>query len=199
MEEKKDKQIAKTEQPQIKKVVKNPAKLKKKSKLATIAESFFMEDIKSVLSWAATDVVIPALKKLFVEFVDNTANSMVYGKGSSNYRDRRRPAGADISYRAYWDDRPRRVDTYEDRHTDIYSYGVLTVDTKEEAKNVLEQMQDVIDRYGMVRVDWVFEMVRIQPRSTDSNYGWTSIRGSKIVGTMDGRWKIILPRVMPID
>ena len=200
MEEKKNsKNDLMMAKPQIKKVVKNPAKIKKKSKLATFAESFFIEDIKSVFSWAATDVAVPALKKLFVEFIDNTANSMVYGKGSVNYRDRRRPVGDNISYRAYWDDRPRRSDVYEDPHNDVYSYGTITVDTRDEANDTLNQMQDVIDRYGMVLVSHVLEMVKIPPRSTDSNYGWTSIRGAKYVRTMDGRWKIILPKVMPID
>lgn len=185
---------------QVKPVVKNPAKLKKKGKFAEFVEKFFVEDIRSVLKWGVSEVMIPALKKLLVEFVDSTANTMVYGHGSASPA-RRASAVGNVSYREYWA-RPRdRGESYADNRTanDIYSYGSALVPSAAAAKDALDQMDSIIKTYGFVTVGHFLEMMRIQPRSTDFNYGWTSIAGAKYVRVPSGDYEIQLPRVMQID
>lgn len=181
----------------VKKVVNGPVKLKQKSKLQKFAENFIVEDIKSVLSWAAMDVVIPALKKLFVEFVDNTANSIVYGRDSGYQRGR--SSTGNISYQSYYDRQKPRQDNYPVRTNEIYSYGTVEVSTRAEAENVLNTMDDYISRYRMVTVGTFLEMVGITPRQTDFNYGWMSIRSAEILRMRDGSYQIKLPKVMPLD
>ena len=185
---------------QVKPVVKSPAKLKKKGKFANFVEKFFVEDIRSVLKWGVSEVMIPALKKLLVEFVDSTANTMVYGHGSASPT-RRVSSVGNISYREYWA-RPRdRGESYEENRvaSDIYSYGTVLAPSKEAAKDALDQMNSIIRTYGFVTVGHFLEMMRIQPRSTDFNYGWTSIAGAEYIRVPSGEYEIRLPRVMQID
>lgn len=202
MDEVKKDQISKKGGPQgnekAPKIVKNPVKVKKKNKLAKLAESFFVEDIKSVLSWGVTEVAIPALKKLFVEFIDNTANSMMYGHGSGEYQKRRSSVG-NISYREFYNTRRNISDAYAMRHTEVYSFGTVEVETKEEAKDVLKHMDANIREYGFITVGHFLQMLDVQPRSTDFNYGWTSISGARIIGIPNGGYEISLPKVMQID
>lgn len=202
MDEIKKRQIVKNEggeQRKIQKVVKNPVKIKKKSKLAKFAESFIVEDIKSVLSWGANEVVIPALKKLFVEFIDSTANSMVYGHSVDPRR--RGSSTSNISYRDYYSSptvRRTSVDPYDVKHEEVYSLGTVEVKTKEEAEDVIRDMYSYIERNGYIEVGVFMEMLGVNPRQTDFNWGWTSIAGARAIHRYGGGWEISLPRVMEI-
>lgn len=186
-----------------KSVVRNPVKIKKKSKFGEFVDQVFVADFKSVLSWGLSEVIIPSIKKLFVEFVDNTVNSMVYGKGASV--DRRRITGtSNVSYREYYSNSRVRDDVYRDRHNEVYSYGTVDVKDEVDARRVLNEMEDFIRTYGFVLVANFFEMIStrenpIHPRSTDYNYGWTSLAGAKYTRLPNGECRISLPRVMEID
>ena len=182
---------------QVKPVVKTPAKVKKKGKFASFVDKFFVEDVQSVVKWGVQEVAIPALKKLLVEFVDNTMNSMVYGFGTNDTR-RRGSAVSNVSYREYWS-RPAREEPRPSPRDDIYSFGTIEVPSERAAVDALDQMRDIISRYGLVTVAHFLEMVRIQPRSTDFNYGWTSLAGAKYRRMPNGWYEISLPRVMQID
>lgn len=190
----------------VEKVVKNPVKVKKKGKFAKLVDQFFVEDLKSVWSWGLTEVIIPSLKRLFVEFIDNSVNSMVYGKGANNKI--KGSTVGNVSYREYWD-RPRTRDYYSSsreqeemyakRHDDVYGYGEYYIRTEDETKKVLRTMQQCIDTYGLLTVAHFLQMVGVDPRSTDYNYGWTSVNGVTYTILSDGWCRISLPRVMPIE
>lgn len=202
MDEEKNEVCAKKEQ-QVKaqKVVKNPVKIKKKGKFAQIVSSFFVDDIKSVLSWGVREVIIPAMQRLFVDFVDSTANSMVYGRGNGIAKRGSAVRNVDgASYRDYYERRRTdRIRAYDDRHEEVYSFGTVEVATRDEARDVLNHMAAAIDRYGYVTVGHFMEMLNVQPRSTDFNWGWTSIEGARIIRVHSGGYEISLPKVMQIE
>lgn len=201
MDEEKKEVNNKKESLKTQKVVKNPVKIKKKGKLAQIASSFFVDDLKSVLSWGVREVIIPAMQRLFVDFVDSTANSMVYGRG--NGVPKRGSAIRNVGEASYMDyynrRRSDRVRAYDDRHEEVYSFGTVEVATRDEARDVLNHMAAAIDRYGYVTVGHFMEMLNVQPRSTDFNWGWTSIEGARIIRVHSGGYEISLPKVMQIE
>lgn len=169
------------------------AKIKQKGKFAKFMETFIEEDLKSVLSWAAKDVLVPALKKMFVEFVDNTASSMVYGR--SNGRPSK-SSTSNISYREYFDRPMERYGSY--RSEDIYSIGTVEVSSREKAYEILDRMDAYIAEYRFITVGYFMQMIGQQPRHTDFNYGWSSVRSAEVIQSR-GAWVIRLPKVMPID
>lgn len=201
MDEEKKEVNNKKESLKTQKVVKNPVKIKKKGKLAQIASSFFVDDLKSVLSWGVREVIIPAMQRLFVDFVDSTANSMVYGRGNGVTKrgSAVRNVGG-VSYMDYYDrKRTERIREYDGRHEEVYSFGTVEVETREEARDVLNHMAAAIDRYGYVTVGHFMEMLNVQPKSTDFNWGWTSIEGARIIRVHSGGYEISLPKVMQIE
>ena len=200
MVEEKKETTTKKESQKAPKVVKNPVKIKKKGKLAQIASSFFVEDLKSVLSWGVHEVIIPAMQRLFVDFVDSTANSMVYGRGNGIPKRGSAVRNVGVSYMDYYDrKRSERISAYDGRHEEVYSYGTVEVATRDEARDVLNHMAAAIDRYGYVTVGHFMEMLNVQPRSTDFNWGWTSIEGARIIRVRSGGYEISLPKVMQIE
>ena len=59
-------------------------------------------------------------------------------------------------------------------------------------------MQDMIDRYGVVRVDDMYDMAGLTAPYTSHRYGWTSVRNAESVRVRDG-YIIKMPRAVPID
>lgn len=171
-------------------------KIKPKNKFTKFMEQFIEEDLKSVLSWAAKDVLVPALKKMFVEFIDNTANSMVYGRSNRPTRS----ATSNISYREYYD-RPRNDyrESWTFQADDIYSVGSIEVESRAKALEILDRMDDYIACYRVMTVGAFMQMLKKQPKSTDFNYGWSSTKSAKIHPGRHGGYVIELPRVIPID
>lgn len=175
------------------------AKLKKKGKFRKFMDRFIEEDLRSVMSWAAEDVLIPALKKMFVEFVDNSVNSMVYGRGSGKSS---KSSTGNISYREYYD-KPRSESRWSQEHSpsssDIYSVGELEVPSEDAAVRLADRMDEYISRYGFLKVGIFMEWVNERPTSSDFDYGWSSVRGLSWHPTWNGKWVMKLPKVIPVD
>lgn len=192
-EEQKDSGVEKKE---IKKVVQGTAKVKKKGKTSKFASMFISEDATNVKSYIVADVLVPAAKKLVSDIVKDGIEMILYGgvnrsKRSSGFR-------ADyVSYNRYSDRK------YEDRRLDDsrarsgYSYDDVILETRGEAEEVLDAMDNIIEEYGMVSVMDLYDLVGITGQYTDNKYGWTNIRNAEPVRTRDG-YMLKLPRAIPL-
>ena len=186
-----------SEKKEITKVVQGTAKVKKKGKSSKFAEIFIAEDVSSVKSYIVSDVLIPAAKKLFVDAIKDAVDMLVFGrtdrsKRSSGFR-------ADyVSYNRYSD---RRYDDRLSNDTRLrtdYSYDDAILETRGEAEEVLDAMNDVIETYGMVSVMDLYDLVGISGQYTDNNYGWKNLRNAEPVRTRDGEYMLKLPRAIPL-
>ena len=79
-----------------------------------------------------------------------------------------------------------------------YSYDDIILSTRGEAEDVLTRMDELMDKYGLVRVADLYDLVGITGNYTDNKYGWTNIRNAKITRLRDG-YMIEMPRAVPID
>lgn len=186
-------QIAEREKKE--KIISGIAKVKKKGKTSKFAEMFIAEDASSVKSYIVSDVLIPAAKKLVSDIVKDGIEMILYGgtsrgKRTSGYR-------ADyVSYNRYsdrkYDDRPRGESVRSG-----YSYDDVYLESRGEAEEVLDQMSNIIEEYGMVSVMDLYDLVGITGQYTDNKYGWTNIRNAEPVRTRDG-YMLKLPRAIPL-
>ena len=185
------------EKKEITKVVQGTAKVKKKGKSSKFAEMFIAEDVSNVKSYIVTDVLIPAAKKLFVDAIKDAVDMLVFGrtdrgKRSSGFR-------ADyVSYNRYSD---RRYDGRLSNDAIIrtgYSYDDVILETRGEAEEVLDAMNDVIETYGMVSVMDLYDLVGISGQYTDNNYGWKNLRNAEPIRTRDGEYMLKLPKAIPL-
>ena len=190
-EEQKSKEVVKKDiQPVAK------AKTKKKSEVKKFADVFIAEDITSVKDYIVNDVLIPAAKKAISDIITNGIDMILYGEAKG--RDRRRDGGSRVSYTKYYErDRDRDYDRARTRRS-VYDYDDIILDTRGEAEDVLNRMDDLIDAYGMVSVADLYDLVGISGSYTDNKYGWTNLRNAEVRRTRDG-YLLKLPKALPFD
>lgn len=190
----------KADKPQVKKVIKGSASVKKKSEMSKIASTIISEECKSIKEYAIYDVVIPVLKDTISQLVKGSIDMLFYGEvRSSSSRGRSSTNASRVSYRDYYDD-GRRDDRRDDRRlSSRTSYDNIAFDYKEDAEEVLNAMDDIMEQFGVVRVADLFEMAGLSGNGyTDQNYGWTNIRASKIERGRDGKYYLKMTRPSPI-
>lgn len=190
-EEQKSKEVVKKDiQPVAK------AKTKKKSEVKKFADVFIAEDITSVKDYIVNDVLIPAAKKAISDIITNGIDMILYGEAKG--RDRRRDGGSRVSYTKYYErDRDRDYDRGRTRRS-VYDYDDIILDTRGEAEDVLNRMDDLIDAYGMVSVADLYDLVGVSGNYTDNKYGWTNLRNAEVRRTRDG-YLLKLPKALPFD
>lgn len=192
-EQKATTQTAAPAEKKVSKVVKGNVKIKKKSEARKFADIFLPEDVSNVKSFIVQDVLIPALKKV----ISDTVDTFLYGgsrRGNSTSN-----AGK-VSYSSYYggdrfssrDDRPP-FDTRKG-----FDLGDVILDTRQEANDVLNRMEELIDSYRKVSVGDLYDLLGKSCDYTANNYGWTSVRAAEVIRVRDG-YLIKFPKPMPID
>ena len=192
-EEQKNKLAERKERKPISKVTKGKVKVKKKSELHKLADTFISEDAAKVKSYVIGDVLIPAIKKAISDIVTNGIDMILYGETGHS----KRSSSSRISYSKYYDDRrdDRRSSTSSLRSR--YDYDDVIFETRDEAKEVLERMDELIDLYGVASIADFYDLAGITGNYTDNKYGWTNLASADVIRVRDG-YTIKLPRVRPL-
>ena len=169
-------------------------KTKKKSEVKKFADTFIAEDITSVKDYILMEVLLPAAKKAISDIVTNGIDMILYGETRTKSKSRE----SRVSYTKYYDrdrdyDRPTRT-----RGRYGYDYDDIILDTRKEAEEVLDRMDDLIDNYGMVSVADLYDLVGVSGNYTDNKYGWTNLRNADVQRVRDG-YLLKLPKALPFD
>lgn len=181
------------------KVISGTATIKPKSTGKKLAENIISGDAKKAKEYVVEDILIPSLKKLISEGFKSIVDILLYGEPGRSRRDSL-PANK-TSYTKYYEKRDR--DDY-DRRERVMTKSIFDYDTFEfvsmgDAETVLTAMDDLIAKYGMVRVADYYDLIGESTNNhCANNYGWTDLRSAKIVRTRDG-YIIDFPKAMPID
>lgn len=182
---------AEREVKKVERVVNGKVKSKKKNKFA---DTFISEDAASVKEYIIFDVLIPAAKNAISDMVTTGIQMMLYGevRGTSKTK------GSKVSYSKYYDDRRERDYDRRNRTRSGYDYDEIILETRAEAEEVLNSMDDLLDRYGLVSVADLYDLVGITGNYTDNKYGWTNLRHASVQRLRDG-YLLKLPRAIPLD
>lgn len=175
----------------VEKVVTGTVKTKENN-LRKFTDVFISEDVKNVKSYIFLDVLVPTIKKAIVDIVTDGVNMIFFGGTGS--RKGRNP-GDYVSYRNYSDRGDRHNDSPKIRTR--LSYEDIILETRGEAERVLDQMQEVIETYGMVSVADLYDSVGLTGDYTDNKYGWTNIRNAEAIRVRDG-YALRLPKALPL-
>lgn len=187
-------EVNKTEEKRVERVVTGSVRQRKKSEFRKLSEAFVSEDATNVKSYILMDVLVPAVKKAISDIVTNGIDMVLYGEAGKT---KKRDSGASrVSYRSYYE-KERDRDRGPSRVRTGYDFDEYELVNRGEAEEVLEQMDNLIDRYGVVSVADYLELIGVRSNYTDNNYGWTNIRSATVARTRDG-FVIKLPRAMPI-
>lgn len=183
-----NKSKAEERERRVSKVISGTATTVKKKKSSKIAESFIGEDAGNIGSYILNDVLIPSIKKAVVDIVTDGIAMLLGTEKKSKRGDR--ISGSYVSYRSYSDDRDR--DNYR-RSRNGYDFDNIKFESRGEAEEVLERMDELIDQYRLCSVADLYDLAGLSCEYTDNKYGWTSLRSASVVRVSDG-YIIKLPR-----
>ena len=203
----KSREAAKTEKPEkkVEKVVKGNVKIKKKSELSKMASSIVSSEVNSIKDYIIYEVIIPAVRDTISDVLIGSVNMLFHGDAKAGrYYGRGGSRGTNasrVSYRDYYDRRDRDGDRDRDRDRNvIYSYDDVILDSKADAEEVLERLDELIDQYGIATVADLFELVGQSGNGyTDRNYGWTNLKSADYFRERHGDYRLKLPRACPIN
>ena len=171
-------------------------KARRKNEVQKLADAFITEDVHSVKDYLIQEVLLPAAKKAISEMVSSGIDMLLYGEAKSKNRSRNESR---VSYTKYYErERERDYDRGTRTRARGYDYDDIILDTRREAEEVLDRMQDLIDNYGMVSVADLYDLVGINGSYTDNKYGWTHLRSADVQRVRDG-YLLKLPKALPFD
>ena len=168
---------------------------KKPSTLRKFTDEFISEDAKNVKSYVFGEVLIPAIKKAISDIVTDGIDIILYGESRGG---KRRSTADRVSYTNY-SNRDYRSSRDNRSYGNAYSCDDVELDSRGEAQDVLDRMDELMDAYGLVRVADFYDLVGITGNYTDNKYGWTNIRNAEIMRLRNGKYMIKMPRAVPID
>ena len=184
--------VEKNGEKKIKKVVKKPARTKKKSELRKFANEFIVDDVKNIKSYVITDVLIPTIKDTIWDILTNTLDMFLFNGSKEHGKGRKK--GSKISYRDYYDSSSKKR-SHEIR--DRFDFDDLEFDSRSEADAVLTGMFEVLENYDVVTVSDMYDMADVTAPYTANRYGWTTLRTAEVVRVRNA-YILKLPRPKPI-
>jgi hypothetical protein len=194
--------FTKKEEPErkpLQKVISGRVVKKKKGFGEKFAESFLGNDRRSVGEYIIHDVLIPAAKDTIADMVKGSIEMFLFGerRGSRTSRERGKSY---VSYSSYYKgDRDRERDDKRSRTNRArHDFDDIILETRGEAEEVLSQLVDLTEDYGMVSVADFYELVGEKANFTDEKWGWTNLR-SATVDRVRGGYLIKLPRTEQLD
>ena len=177
----------------IEKVVTGKVKRKKKSELYNIFDLLLPGDLRNVKEHLIHDVLKPRIYDTIVDMVTDGINLWAYG----DTKKKKKSNGVYVNYSdRFAEENNKSRHTLERRGR--YSVDDIEIDSRGEAEDVIDQMKDILDRYKIVTVGDLYELVGEPSEPTDFKYGWMSLNTADIIRTREG-YMLKLPRPMPID
>lgn len=174
----------------VEKVVTGAVKSKKKNEIQKFANNFISEDISNIKDFIVMDIIVPTVKKSILDIV----NMVLFGEsGKTNVSTTSKP-----SYRAYYDKVNNRGSVNVSRARSGYDYDDIILDNRGEAEEVLDRMFELVREYDLVSVADLYDLVGLTGNYTDNKYGWTDLRGARVVPVRDG-YLLKFPRVEPLN
>ena len=187
---------ASTERKKVDKVVTGVA-TRKPDNVRKLTNLFAPGDMSSIKDYLIMDVIVPATKKMISEIVRNGIDMLMYGETgrSKNYN-----GNSDkVSYRSYYGSNDSNRSNSGSRTRSVFDYDNIMIPTRQEAEEVIRQMDAIVEKYGTVSVADLYDLCGVTDHNyMNAKYGWTSIRTAEAIRVRDG-YILKLPRAMPLD
>jgi hypothetical protein len=174
--------------------------VQKKSLGRRVLETFTGDDMQSVGSYLVFEVLIPAAKNLIMDAASQGVERMLFGESrprSSSSRTGYTSYNRIATPSRYSREEPREISRTA-RTTHNYADEVK-LPSRAAAIEVLDSLQDLIDKYDHATVADFYDLTGVSPQFTDEKWGWKSIRGANPRLVRGGDYVLDLPRTEPID
>lgn len=161
---------------------------------------FFGGDVKEAMRYIAMDVLLPAFRNMVIDATSKGVERVVNGDAPRRRYEMGRPR---VSYnnpvdryarqqRGMLPDQPPHAPPR--RRQDVEEVILVS---REEAELVIERMTDIIDKYEVVSIADLMDLVGMPSTYVDNNWGWTSLNYANVRQIREG-YLIDLPPVEPL-
>lgn len=169
-----------SEKKPIERVTSGAVIQKKRGMGSKIRENFTGDDARSVGHYIFFDVIIPAAKNMLFDATSQGVERMLFGDS----RGRNRPSSSGrsgsgyTSYNRMYDNKsrdnaPRELST---RARSSHDFDEIILEERGEAEAVIDELSNLIDEYGQVKVTDLYSLVGISGNYTDDKWGWVDLR-----------------------
>lgn len=167
------------------------------------SEVFMVGDGSSVGRYVMLEVLLPAFRDMVADAVREGTEKLIFGDSRPGRRPTR-PGGM-AGYTNY--NKPTRTSPSRDPRPQMsrqarsrHEFEEVLLDTRREADEVLERMGNFIEKYDVVTVAELLELVGETPAYTDDKWGWTRDEfATARVQYVRGGYLLDLPKPVPIE
>lgn len=176
----------------VTKVVKGKVKEKKKTFGEKLADAFIATDRKDIKEYFLFDVLIPGAKQAVEDLVhmilfnDKRTTKIQRKNGESRIR------RVNVGYNSIFDDARSG--------TSARSNGLrtdLVFDSRIDAEEVLEAVQDRIEEYGFATMKYYYSLADMPTEHPMTKWGWRDVSEARISKTQEG-YVLQMPRVIEV-
>lgn len=191
-------------QPRVQQVTTGEVKQKKKSLRRNISEAFVAGDLKTSARYAMTDIFVPKARDMLFDVIQGGFEKLFFG--DSRRRGSVPPTHGAEGYQQYHrafmggpltSGGPSRAMSRAAR-VERHNFDEIVLENRGDAETVIEQMFEVLDRFGEVKVADLYDLLGLTPAHTDYKWGWTSLRGAGAKRVQDGVL-LDLPSPIPLN
>lgn len=192
---------AQEEPPRAERITTAEADRRKRGLAQKFKGVFINGNARDTTDYIVSDIVVPAVRDMIYDAFEGGLQRLIYGE--SNRSGRRSPAPnpysniprvdyAGMSSKPYTA-QPSSPRMLSRRARSTQDFREIIIDDRREAEDVREQMFEILDRFGDVKVSDLYTMTGIASSHVDHKWGWTSLQGTKLIRTRDGRFLLDLP------
>lgn len=199
---KKSKEVQLKPDKKVEKVVTGEVKTKAKPLGRKVKDVFVSADFRSVATYVAADVLLPALRNMIVDASTKGIERMMYGESASRRRGYS-GSGPRVTYNNPISRNSQYVGSgpgsrhIPDPRVRRASQDDLILSSREEAEQVLSMLNDIIDQYEQASVADLNDLVGLPTSHVDNKWGWSYLGNADVRQLRDG-YLINLPPAEPI-
>lgn len=184
---------ATVERKQMTKVVAVQPKKVKRSLFGRLVSGLVgPEGLPGIGSYVNDEIIKPAIKNIIVDAVTSGINQLMYRGETPPYRGGSRHTGHQRRDHRPTTNYNKQYSSSEPERKVVrsvnYGFDEYVLTDRMEAAHVMTTLTEAADRYGVVSIADYYDLIGVDARHTDHNYGWTieTITRATIVATRGG-------------
>jgi hypothetical protein len=187
----------------IEPVISGGAVRRKKSLRRQFSETFFAGSFRTSAHYVVLDILLPEVKNLVLEVINGGFEKLILG--DSRRRGSTRPQSGPTGYVSYSQyshsmsprqSGPARALSRQARSR--HNFDEIVLDQRAEAEQVIDQLFELVTKYGSATVADLYSLVGLTSTHTDNKWGWEDLMGAG-VSRVRGGYLLDLPEPEPLD
>jgi hypothetical protein len=189
------------DRPKIEQVTSANAERKKPGLGRKLKTTFVHGSMRDTGDYMVTDVIVPAVRDMLFDAFESGLQRLIYGDSTRTRRTAAPSAYSNVgrvNYSSQYkspniSQQPMGARMLSNRSRTMHDFGEIIIDSRRDADEVIEQMYEILSRFGVVHVADLYALTGIQSSHVDHKWGWTGLQGTKAIRKGDGRFLLALP------